>query len=287
MEDYKPSMNRAVIIVVCLLATAVYSQTNYHYNFDTNSRYIPSYALGYLTAGTTVSINLTTPSNTGSNAFAMNSITVDLLPDNYPSSPVSCTQTCSSNASCMATCPILVSQKYRLNLTKSSSPSTTTGSNPKVLQHFQIVVTSLPLNAINSTVLLQVTETFRDRVAKLIYLSSYYYGQFSLFPAVETALGTVDLTKTNLRLYKVNSITGISNVYDIKNQADILNNPALATQTYSSTTRTLSYNTTTPLSQGYYVLVATFNPTNNHYLKLSFPTDSYPCPYPVGYSDYF
>jgi hypothetical protein len=97
----------------------------------------------------------------------------------------------------------------------------------------------------------------------------------------------VDLTKTNLHLYKVNSITGGNNVYDIKNQPDILTNPALATQTYSSSTRTLSYNTTAPLSKGYYVLVVTYTLTNAHYLKLTYPTDTYPCPYPAGYSDYF
>jgi hypothetical protein len=169
-------MNRAIILVVCLLTAGVYAQSHYLYNFDTNSRYIPSYALGYLTAGTVLTINLNTPSNNGPNAFTMGSLSVIIAQDIYPSSPISCTGSCSSNASCSATCQILLSQNYRLNLTRPSSPAPTNGLNPNVLQHFQVSVMSLPLNTTNSTLLLQVTETFRDRVAKLIYLSSYYYG---------------------------------------------------------------------------------------------------------------
>lgn len=166
----------AIILVVCLLTTVVYGQSTYLYNFDTNTKYLPSYALGYLEAGTMVSINLTTPSNNGPNAFSMSSISLLLTPDTNPLSPIFCSGGCSSNASCFYTCQIPVSKTYSLKLVKSSSPSSTSGLNPRVLQHFQVVVTSLPLNATNSSVLLQVTETFRDRVAKLIYLSSYYYG---------------------------------------------------------------------------------------------------------------
>lgn len=90
----------------------------------------------------------------------------------------------------------------------------------------------------------------------MIYISSTYQAQFSLYPAVESATDTPNLGKSNLHLYKVSSVTGSNNVYDINAASDILTNPSLSISSYASINKTLSYQTT--LQQGFYVLVATY-----------------------------
>lgn len=53
----------AAFVMVLLMALGQ-SQTLYNYNFDSYSRNIPSYTLGYRANGTTIQFNFTTPGTT-------------------------------------------------------------------------------------------------------------------------------------------------------------------------------------------------------------------------------
>lgn len=47
----------------------------------------------------------------------------------------------------------------------------------------------------------------------------------------------------------------------------------------------LSYGTKVPLSSGFYVLSVEYKPTNINFVKITFPSDPYTCPYPPEYPD--
>lgn len=61
-------------LIATLLGLGAHSQTTFYYYFDTVSKYGPSYKLGLIQAGTTIDINVTTPSNNGPHAYQMGSV---------------------------------------------------------------------------------------------------------------------------------------------------------------------------------------------------------------------
>lgn len=186
IKYYSKNMINTTILVLATLVVLGSPLTTYYYNFDTFTKYTPSHKLGNIQAGTTIYINVTTSGVSGPNAYTVSQLVASVEPDSFPTSPISCTVGCISAFSCYGICSIILTQNYRLNITKPSNPADTSGSNPKVIEHFQILVTSLPTVSnitVEPTTLLKATDIYRDRLARLIYISSYSQAQFSLYPA--------------------------------------------------------------------------------------------------------
>ncbi len=193
----------------------------------------------------------------------------------------------------MVECQVTVSGRYRFNITNPSTPAATDGSSPNVMQYFQFTATSYltasggPSNSSAViTTLIKATETFRDRVSKLIYVASSQSLKYTLYPASETATDTVDLSANNIHLYPVGSIADSNSVYDISAGSEILTDSLKATRNYTTASKTLTY-TTTPLSPGYYVFVATYSTTNINFIRITFQSDKYACPYNPAFPDYY
>lgn len=170
-------------VVLGLLLVACQSQTTYVYNFDTIRRFKPSYNLGYILSGTTIMLNLTTNANTVN--FAATPFVLE--GDNWPvtTSVAPTTTTCAATpTACVVTFDVATSGIYRLNITNYAN--TPLGNQ---MQLFQMQVSSYlttsggPSNS-SATIstLLKLSETFRDRVAKLIYLDSAQQATFTLYP---------------------------------------------------------------------------------------------------------
>jgi hypothetical protein len=91
----------------------------------------------------------------------MGDVLLTIQTDTYPASGISCIGGCASASTCFFTCSVLTTQSYRLNVSKNNSPANKNGNNPKVLQHFQLLVISHPTvtntTEQNNTVLLKVT----------------------------------------------------------------------------------------------------------------------------------
>ena len=118
-------------------------------------------------------------------------------------------------------------------------------------------------------------------MAKLIFVSVPTYMHFSLFPAAETGLDTVDLSQTSLFLYPVQIIFGGS-LYDAAGTNDILQ-PS-STLTYQSSNRILRYSTNTPIPKGYYILSSHYSLTGP-IAQITFSTFNYICPYNLQFPD--
>jgi hypothetical protein len=168
-----------VLALLGLLLTTTQSITTFQYSFNTISRYTPSYSLGYIVSSYSLMVNVSTP-GTGADSFTISQLTVAVETDNWPATSVTCTPAnITTNVSTIYVCPILVSGRYRVNFTKASSPADLAGSSPNVMQYFQFIVSSYltvtggPSNSTAVvTTLVKATETFRDRVARLIYVGA-------------------------------------------------------------------------------------------------------------------
>lgn len=79
-------------------------------------------------------------------------------------------------------------------------------------------------------------------------------------------------------------MTGTNNVYDITGSAEILTNPTVSTQIYDNVSLVLDYSIKN-LDRGYYVLVVSYVPTNVNYIRMSFQTSKYTCPFSKDFPD--
>lgn len=122
-----------------------------------------------------------------------------LTTGDFPNPETVTTQTSTTcgaaSTSCTVNFDITVSGVYRLKLKGfANTPALTDGTAPNQMQIFQVTVTSYltssggPSNssAVVSTIL-KFSDTFRDRVAKLIYLDSSQTGTFTIYPFPSTA----------------------------------------------------------------------------------------------------
>jgi hypothetical protein len=98
-------------------------------------------------------------------------------------------------------------------------------------------------------------------------------------PAVGDGLGSADLYTAAMALYNVASIDAFNNVYNIENATTEISH------TYDDSTNILTYRTNAALSPGYYVLVTSYLPEGVNYIKITFQTDSYACPFSSAYPD--
>lgn len=281
----------ALALLVAVLFVGSQAQTTYVYNFDSIRRHIPSYNLGYILSGYTVMLNLTTQGS----ATNFNSATFTFQPDLLTGLPIApTTTTCASSPyNCIITYDVSTSQNYRLNITVPSTPSTTAGLSPNQMQIFQMTVSSYltssagPSNSSASiSTLLKISDTFRDRVSKLLYFDSSQKGTFTLYPAEGTG-AVPDTSKVSLHLYPVANILNGSTTYSITGATDVL--AVGATATFSSSTKTLTYtsNAATPLASGFYVLVISYDTTNVNFIRATFTSNSYACPFNPDFPDFY
>lgn len=278
-------------LLLAVLLVASHTQTTYVYNFDSIRRNIPSYNLGYILSGYTVRLDLSTQGS--ANDFA--AATFTLQADSLTGTTIASTSnTCSPGVyNCIITYDVSASQNYRLNITLPNTPSTAAGLSPNQMQIFQMTASSYltssggPSNS-SATVntLLKISETFRDRVAKLIYFDSSQKGTFTLYPAEGTGT-TADTTRVSLNLFPVANILNGSAVYSISSASDIL--ATNAAETFSSSTKTLTYttNAATPIPKGFYVLVISYETTNVNFIRATFTSNSYSCPFNPDFPDFY
>lgn len=274
-------------VVLGLLLVACQSQTTYVYNFDTIRRFAPSYNLGYILSGTTIMLNLTTNANTVNFAATPFVLESDdwLSATSAPTTSIPpTTTTCAATpTACVVTFNVGTSGIYRLNITNYLN--TPLGNQ---MQLFQMQVSSYlttsggPSNSTATiSTLLKLSETFRDRVAKLIYLDSAQQATFTLYP-VESADDSAG--NDQLLLYNVSTISDGGALYTL------VATPVTLAKTYATKTQTYSTTSSTPLSQGYYVLAVKYAPSNGlvqNFIRLTFPSNSYSCPFNNQFPDYY
>ena len=96
-------------------------------------------------------------------------------------------------------------------------PADSAAISPDTMQYFQMEVghyltsSGGPFNGFPATSIYKHTETFRDRVAKLIYAKANQPMEFSIYPVDSNLTNLVD----NLRLYQVQATTDANSVYSI------------------------------------------------------------------------
>lgn len=277
-----------ILVALSLLLSAAQAQvSSFTTTFDTVRRYNPQYTLGYILAGYTLNVNITVPGLGGPNAIPANNLGFLVETDSFPATSVNCTANCSSSSECTYTCPILKSQSYRMNVTVYNLPADTAGFSPRVLQFYQLsagtYLTSAGGPSSGITSILKTSDAFRDRVARLVYVDSAQTLNFSLYPVYPNS-PTPNLNQANLHLFKVSSITGFNNVYDITDSAEIFTNPLVSQQSYSNVSLVLQYSIKN-LDRGYYVLVASYVPTNVNFIRMTFQTSKYTCPFSKDFPD--
>ena len=277
-----------ICVVAVLLLGGAKCQSSYSSSFNTIEKYQPMYNLGYITSGYTVMANLSSPGTSGASAIDMSQVDFTLETNTFPFQSVTCVKTCSSTTACSYDCPISSSAIYRANITKANTPADTAGTTPNVLQYFQLSVGTYLTSADSTSVniLLTTNEVVRDRVVRLVYVDFFSAYSFSLYPVQDTGSATPDLSNTNIHLFKVNSVQGTNNVYDISGATELLT--TAGTETYSGSRRLLQSSGTGSsllleykinLAQGFYVLVYSYDTTNVNLVRVSFQTSPYVCPY--------
>jgi len=116
-----PSLPLAILVVTLLLSSAN-SSTLYNFTFDSQYGNVPSYSLGYIDDGSTVTVSLTTTAK-GTNAISLATapLTVQLSPKDFTSSIqiVLCTTPSTyvaNDQSVPFSCPIVSSGEYILTI---------------------------------------------------------------------------------------------------------------------------------------------------------------------------
>ncbi len=180
---------------------------------------------------------------------------------------------------------------YRAKITSASTPAANDASSPNTMQTYQLTASSFltssggPSNSSASIqTLLKVTDTFRDRVSKLIYAESTKSLKFTLYPVEETSPGVIDLSQQSIFLYQVGSINYANSVYSITGKTNLLSSNLVNDFCYSGKKLTIS---TAPLNIGYYVFVATYTKPNVNYVQITYQSDRYACPFNSNYPDYY
>lgn len=189
-------------LILGLLLVSSQSLTTYVYNFDTLTKYTPVFDLGYIMSGTSIMLNVSTSSTVLKFTDTSFIFSTGYYP--YPDTVLTLnTSTCGVGGvvSCTVVYNVVISGPYKISLNftnYASTPSLTAGTSPNQMQLFQMTVTSYltlsggPSNssaAINT--LLKVSDTFRDRVAKLIYLDSTQTTSFTIYPYPTTLSSTL------------------------------------------------------------------------------------------------
>jgi hypothetical protein len=143
---------RLVTVFLVVISTQTLLTTYTHF-FDTISQYSPSYKLGLLSAGQTLTISATI--SPGAHSFDMTSLQVELSTDADPALGVSCSGGCATS-SCMLTCNILTATFYKLAVVRPMTPADNSGNNPSGIQPMQIAVNST-VNSSSPQTLLKTT----------------------------------------------------------------------------------------------------------------------------------
>ena len=184
------------LAVLALLLVSAHSNpqnyhTNYTYTFDNLFRFQGGYSLGYIDKAYTVMVNLTRTSNgAGIVDFTAAPLpfTVILVPSNAAAGTPNASNTCvvytnaaysTTSTNVVLTCPTTgASDYYLLKISLANYPTKDDGTDAKTFEYFQLTATSYLTASTDPTnsdaiikPLLQVTDTFRDRVSKLIYLN--------------------------------------------------------------------------------------------------------------------
>jgi hypothetical protein len=274
----------AAFAVLCLLLASTEAITTYNFDFDTLDPYsYNEYYLGYQNGGTTVRIDAKTPGT----RIATNELSIEIKHDD--GTVISCvtiTGCTAGNENC--TCDMVIAANrsgvYRLKVSTVGNFPANANVNGKYLQLFYLDVTSyLTSSGSNSTQtsILKVTDTFRDRLAKLIYLSSPQNLTFSIYSPDNTATN-----RAKLALYSVSAIEDSGATYNINASLELASNVSIFTQVENFTSGYESYTSLNPLPIGYYVMVIRYNHPYN-LISFQFPSDSYPCPYNLAYPDFY
>ena len=146
--------------VLCLLIIFSQAQfTTYIHNFDTLTRYSPTFDLGLLSSSISLQIQMNT--TLGPNSLSMSQVTTTVHSTTLnPQIVVPCTGGCNSNQ-CTLICDIQVSTYYQLDIIASGFPVQFQGSNPSQLQPFQLSVTTFPtaesVSSPSSQIILEAT----------------------------------------------------------------------------------------------------------------------------------
>jgi hypothetical protein len=136
-------------------------------------------------------VNISTPS-TGTDVLSVSAPTVAVYTDDAAQTALTCTATTiTTNIYVIYTCPVTTSAAYRLYITQANTPDNLIGTvAPSVLQLLQFTATSYltasggPNNSSAIiTTLVKASDTFRDRITRLIYIGSNENATFSLYPA--------------------------------------------------------------------------------------------------------
>lgn len=300
-----PSSQIICLILISVLAASIQATTTYSYAFSTSTSrttqsYYPTYSLGSLTATYFLQITVNIPGYAVSaDTLPPNAFTTFEVTNTATNAAITCTppSTAPPNVyTSIIRCVIPSNGTYILTLISSNRPSNTAGSsNPKVLEHFNLLVTYFNntgtldiVNKVNERTLLKLTDTFRDRVAKLVYVASSSAVIFTLYPVQAASLATgfpdTPVATENLRLYRVTNVRGSNNIYSAGSGADLLSAGGV-TWAYSNATKLLRYTVT--LSSGFYILTANYDTTGVSPVIITFQSNQYTCPYTAGFPDYY
>lgn len=138
------------LVLLITLITCSFAASTFKYSFSTTTSplsytYAPIYSLGILNAGFTVSVTVSVQGYAVSAyTIAPNSFDVIQVEDINTSTPIAgCTTNTSPNVyTYIIVCLVPTTTAYRLRVIKNNSPSSTAGSvNPKVFEHFHLLVT--------------------------------------------------------------------------------------------------------------------------------------------------
>lgn len=219
-------------ILVSALTTVALGLTQYTQVFSTSTNpysttYTPVYSLGNMTLNYTIEIVFSSQSfQAHADSLVPSGLSTLVVEDNVTGAALtSCsTMAVSEVFQYSRKCTIPANSTYRIRFTQANRPSNTAGTaTPITIQHFHLLVTyynatgDLSPGSTNIQTRLKVTEVFRDRVTKLLYLGTNEGHSFTMYPVDSLSVGTgnpdTPVSTQTLRLFKVNAIRSTGNIY--------------------------------------------------------------------------
>ena len=132
----------------------------------------------------------------------------------------------------------------------------------------------------------KATDTFRTRVAKLIYVPTNTNLQFSIWPVPAAPGPSPNFGIANLELFATSATQNTGTTFPIIG-SDFITQATYFSQngwTDTGLRATWNQNGLTKLPSGFYVVIVTA-PTGFNPVQISFSSDPYVCPYQSGFPD--
>jgi hypothetical protein len=279
-------MRRLVLLVVFLPLLLAINNFNVGIPFDGtdspltgafNPFYSPSYPLGVLEKDYSLSIKAAIKSK---NTQSLSTLTLSLyqMENNNPSTYKAVTFTTSSDTATLKQCTyaITFSGSEQFAAFELRALSSFLDFNFFSLDVVYYKTAEGPTSKKAKTIL-KVTETQRDTILRMVFVGSPTQLFFAFYPATSAQNNFVVTLKPILE-----SDWTLANGWRV-------GSTAIDTSfTYNDLLKVQTVKTVNPVRRGYYLLSVGFTTVRTKdFIRFTFPTDSYQCPYDAPHTDYY